>query len=185
MSDFEVVLELLKPENWGYLLGLIALLVLVQWSVKRSAKKNNEELKIDTDELSVPELARVWTKGNIKAGSHKVFVALGSMCLVVGIGLVFVAFDQLLLAIAIMLTSFVIPFTQMRKLRVVNLLTLDEDKYQELKKYYAENREALIAEALNDPEVIQVMTRWPVWIRNFNLRATRFKNFRPVRNQYD
>jgi len=185
MEDIESMLELLKPENWGYLAGIIGLMAFLQWYVVRSAKNKNESLNLDTDAMSGEEIARAWTKGHIKSGAHKVFVVLGVTFSLIGIALVFVVLEQLLITLTFAIAAMIFLVSRLRKLRVVDLMALDEDKYQELKQYYADNRETLISDALNDPEVIQAMEKFPSWARKYNLRATKFKNFRPMRNQYD
>lgn len=185
MNDFEAAIELLKPQNWGYLAGLIGLMVFFQWWVKSSAKRKNAELKIDTDALSAEEIAKVWTKGQIKVGQHTGALAILIMGAALCIGLVFVAFDQFIVALVFMIGTLIAPLVMIRRLRVVDLMALDEEKFQELSDYFAANKDALITEALNDPEVIQAMAKWPALVRKFNLRSFRSKNFRPRRNQYD
>jgi hypothetical protein len=181
----ENAFELLKPENWGYLVGLMGFMGLIQWLGVRSSKKNNNALNLDTDELSIQEIARAWTKGHILAGAHRTLFTLTLTCVICAIGLVFLAFDLSILAIAIMIFSLIFAFVQLRKIKVIDLTLLSDGQFEELKEYYDINREALTTEVLNDTEVIQAMNEWPSWIRKYNLRAARSKNFRPVRNKRD
>jgi hypothetical protein len=175
----------LKPEDWGYLFVMLCFQALLQWWIVRNAKKKNASMNLNTDELSVEEIAKAWTKGHIKSGFHQALPIMGLVILLFVTGLVFVVLEQLLLGALVIISALIFLLTQAYKKRVLDLMALDEDKFQELKEYYAENKEALVAEALSDPEVIQVMQTWPSWIRKYNLRTTRLKNFRPMRNQHD
>ncbi len=175
----------LKLEDWGYLFVLLCLQALVQWWLVRRAKKRNLSLNLNTDELSVEEIAKAWTKGHIKSGFHSVLPVMGLVALLFILGLVFVVLEQLLLGVLFMISSLIFLLTQAYKRRVLDLNALDEDKFQELQEYYADNREALVAEALSDPEVIEVMNTWSSWIRKYNLRTTKSKNFRPMRDPSD
>jgi len=185
MEDIESMLELLKPENWGYLAGLIGLMAFIQWWTGRRAKNKNKSLNIDTDVLPIEDIARAWTKGHIKSGAHKGVLVVVLLFLALGIGLVFGALELYLLGLIAVVSAIVFLLIQVQKQKVVDLFALDEDRFQELKEYYADNRETLIADALKDPEVIEAMAKWPSWIRKYNLRSTKFKNFRPMRNQHD
>ena len=185
MSDLESMLELLKPENWGYLAGLIGLMAFIQWWTGRRARNKNKSLNIDTDVLPVEDIARAWTTGHIKKGAHKDVLVVVLLFLALVIGLALVALEQYLLGLIAMVSVIVLLLIQVQKLKVVDLLALDEDRFQELKEYYADNRETLVADALKDKEVIETMEKWPSWIRKYNLRATKFKNFRPMRNPND
>lgn len=175
----------LKPEDWVYLFVILCFQALLQWWLVRKAKKRNLSLNLNTDELSVEEIAKAWIKGHIISGFHRVLPIMGLVALLCILGLVFIALEQFLLGIILMISTFLFLIGQAYKRRVLDLNALDEDKFQELKEYYADNREALVAEALSDPEVIQVMATWSSWIRKYNLRTTKSKNFRPMRDPSD
>lgn len=185
MSDFEAALQLLKPENWGYLAGLIALLALVEWWSRTSAKKRNTRLNLDLENMSAQEIALAWTKAQLKMGQHVMFKELAYLCGFMAIGLVLVAIDQLLLAIVVMVLGMGIALSRISKLRVVDLRVLADSHFEEVKEYFALNKDAIIEQVQKDPEVIQAMAKWPKWTVKLNNSLIRRKSFRPIRNQYD
>lgn len=185
MSDFEEAFELLKPENWGYLAGMIALLAVVEWWSRTSAKKRNTRLNLDLENMSAQEIALAWTKAQLKVGPHVMYQELALLSFSTILGLALIAFDLLGLGVIIMLLGFVIAISRISKLRVVDLRVLPDSHFEEVKEYFAANKDAIIEQVQKDPEVIQAMAKWPKWAIKLNKSHVRRKSFRPMRDKYD
>lgn len=179
-------LDLTKPENWLILLAGLALLGGLQYLMSKRAKKTNQSMGLDLESMTVPEIAKAWTKDNLKRGSHQVFVILGLMIVMVTLGVASITFLPLEVTLVLMFLALLLPlYFLLFRMKFLNLMELESKTFEEVRDYVKENRDQLVDEGLKDPEVMAAQQKWPSWILKFNLRTFYSKSFYPKRSPSD
>ena len=179
-------LDLTKPESWLVLAIGGAVLALVQYLMRKRAKATNKNLGLNLDEMTVPEIAKAWTKSVLMAGQHQGIVMLAVMIALIAVALVFALFESYIIALVVSVLSILIPLALvLYKPKTLNLMQLESNTFTEVKEYFKANKIQLLDEGLEDPEVIAAQEKWPGWLLKLNLKMFYAKGFYPKLNPSD
>lgn len=173
-------LDLSKPESWLILAIGGVMLGLAQYLMRKRAKATNKNLGVDLDDMSVPEIAKAWTKSVLMTGQHQGLVMLAVMFALFVVALVFGLYEFYLVALVFSVLSILIPlFLLLYKPKTLNLMQLESNTFTEVKEYFKANKLELLDEGLKDPEVIAAQNKWPGWLLKLNLKMFYSKSFYP------